>query len=387
MENNSNNQPLTQFILDQIRNSDGIPFRQFMQHCLYHPDYGYYMSARRRIGRYGDFYTSSSVHSLFGRLVARQIVQMWQIMGGGAFTVVEQGAGEGELAADILDYISAVEAQMYSNLRYIVVEISPDNRRRQQENLSAHGGVVDWCAFAELPRFSGCFLSNELLDAFAVDIVEKHAGELSQVYVTEKDGAFAEELRTPVAADIREHFATLGVEPVEGNRAEVCTAVRDWVEAVAAKLERGFVVTIDYGYPAQELYAPFRRHGTLLCYHRHQANDNPYQHIGCQDITSHVDFTAVQQFGAAAGLDSVYFAEQYRFLLALGFVEELLELQRHSNDEKEALAMRMTLKNLIMPEGGMGETFKVLIQSRGVKVPQLLCQRRLSEIPLEVFSG
>ncbi|MEA3464779.1 MAG: SAM-dependent methyltransferase [Thermodesulfobacteriota bacterium] len=381
------NPSLDAFIRDEIATHDGIAFSEYMHHCLYHPQYGYYMHPRMRIGSQGDFFTSSSVHSLFGGLIARQLVQMWDVLGSEAFTIVEQGAGEGHLAVDILDEIAANVPELYQQLRYLVVEVSPDNRQRQANNLRAHVDRVEWCTFEEVSGIQGCFLSNELVDAFAVAIVEKHQSQLHEVFVVEKDGLLCEELRSPVSAKIETHFEALGFAPVEGNRAEVCLAAADWMAAIANKLERGYVLTIDYGYPAAELYAPFRRQGTLLCYCQHTANDNPYQHIGCQDITSHVDFTLLQQSGASAGLQTLYFAEQYRFLIGLGFVEELVRLQAQEEDEKKAWALRMTLKNLIMPDGGMGETFKVLIQGKGVDAPQLLCARSLRDILPEAFAG
>lgn len=381
------NKALEKFVRQQISECGGIPFSEFMQHCLYHPQYGYYMHSRSRIGSQGDFFTSSSVHRLFGCLISRQLKQMWQLLGSTAFTVVEQGAGEGHLAADILDALLADEPEFYQSLRYCIVEISPDNRQRQAETLSTHKERVEWCCFDELNAIQGCFLSNELIDAFAVAVVEKHDSHLQEIFIVEKDGVLCEELRSPIRPEIQQHFDDLGVGPVEGNRAEVCLEAVQWMAAVSEKLERGFVMTIDYGYPAQELYAPFRRQGTLMCYHQHVANDNPYQNIGCQDITAHVDFTLLQQGGENCGLSTLYFAEQYRFLIGLGFVEEIVRLQQQEQDEKKALALRMTLKNLIMPDGGMGEIFKVLIQGKGVGTPQLACSRSMRDIPIEAFSG
>lgn len=377
---------LTELIRQRIEQQGGIPFSDYMEQCLYHPQYGYYMGARQRIGAKGDFFTSSTVHRLFGSLLAKQLHQMWQLLGGGSFTLVEQGAGDGYLALDILDAVEQDCSDFYQQISYHLVEVSPDNRRRQQENLARHQQKLTWCTFEELPSFIGCFLSNELVDAFAVSIVEKHDGQLHEVFVVNNDSGFSEELRSPVSPAIQSHFEQLGVAPVEGNRAELCPLAGDWIEQVAQKVERGFVLTIDYGYPASELYAPFRRQGTLLCYYQHTANDNPYQNVGRQDITSHVDFTLLQHRGAQQGLDVCYFAEQYRFLIGLGFVEELIKLQSAETDERKAWALRMTLKNLILPDGGMGETFKVLIQSKGMASVDLLCQRSINQIPLDALA-
>jgi SAM-dependent MidA family methyltransferase len=360
----------------------GIPFAEFMALCLYHPQHGYYMAPRSRIGREGDFFTSSSVHSLFGRLIARQLRQMWELLGQGAFTVAEQGAGEGHLALDILDAVRDEAPGFYAQLTYQLVEISPDNRARQAQQLAGHRERIGWCALAELAGMQGCLLSNELADSFPVHVVEKHAGELKEVYVVAAADGFAEELRPLSTPEIVEHFRWLGVAPVEGNRAEVNLQAVRWMQEAGRLLGRGFVLTVDYGYPAAELYAPWRRNGTLMCYHRHSSGENPYLHVGCQDITTHVDFSALQRAGEEVGLAPLWFGEQYRFLLALGFVEALIELQAREPDEKNARALRLTLKNLILPDGGMGETFKVLVQGKGVGSPELLCARSLQSMPL-----
>ncbi len=340
------------------------------------------MAARQRVGAKGDFFTSSSVHRLFGALIASQLHQMWQLLDSPLFTIVEQGAGDGFLALDILDTLAADYPQMYAVIDYVLIDVSTDNQCRQREHLHPHADRVRWQSFEKLEPFSGCFLSNELIDAFAVHIVEKHDKQLQEVYVVQGANGFEEELRPVDSEKFQQHFEFVGAGVVEGCRGEVCLAVKPWMETVSAKLERGFVLTIDYGYPAQELYAPFRRQGTLLCYYQHTANDNPYQRIGRQDITSHIDFTLLQRCGEQAGLKLLHFTEQYRFLIGLGFVEELIKLQAMETDPQKAMALRMTLKNLILPDGGMGETFKVLIQGKNVGCPELLCQRKISDIQM-----
>jgi SAM-dependent MidA family methyltransferase len=355
-----------------------------MEQCLYHPDYGYYTSSRNRIGKEGDFFTSSSVHSLFGRLISRQLQQMWQLLGKGEFTIAEQGAGEGHLCLDILDALAEEAPEFYQQLHYKIVEISPDHRQGQLKNLQPHtdAGRVSWCTLDALQGMQGCFLSNELVDAFPVHLVDKEGGELSEIFVVNSEKGFGEEIRPLTNQKIRDYFELIGCGLLEGNRGEVNLQALDWMQGVAEVLARGFVLTIDYGYPAQELFAPFRRNGTLLCYHKHQSNENPYQRLGCQDITAHIDFTALQKVGEQNDLETLYFKEQYRFLLGLGFVEALVELQMRESDPQQAQAIRMTLKNLVMPEGGMGESFKVMVQGKGVGTPQLLCARDIQDIRL-----
>ncbi|MFO7813850.1 MAG: SAM-dependent methyltransferase [Pelovirga sp.] len=368
----------------QIDVEQGVTFARFMELVLYHPDYGYYTSARTRIGKQGDFFTSSSVHPCFGRLIARQLEQMWQLLGRGNFVVAEQGAGEGHLAIDVLDAIKEDFPACYQSLTYRIVEISPDARQRQQEALHQHvaAGRVDWCDLDELAGMRGCLLSNELVDAFPVHLVQTVEGKLQEVYVVSQEGEFAEELRAPSTPQLVDYFEQVGIAPAEGNRCEVNLAARDWMTQVAGVLAEGFVLTIDYGYLAKDLYAPERHAGTLLCYHKHQTNEDPYRHIGCQDMTAHVDFTALQQVGKENGLEPLYFGHQYQFLMGLGFLELLIQMQSGEVDPRKAQALRLTMKRLILPEAGMGESFKVLIQGKNVGQPELLCARRIQDIPL-----
>ena len=375
---------LSDWLQEKIASEGGIPFADFMQACLYHPVHGYYTGERKRIGRAGDFFTSTSVHALFGKLVGRQVAQFWQLLGGGAFTLVEQGAGEGHLALDILDSLREEAPELYRNLTYVLVEISPDHRARQRERLKGHvdAGRVVWSTFDELQPFVGCFLSNELIDAFPVHLVELTEDGLREVFVVNTAEGFAEELRAPSSEHLETYLAGLPLGLPNGYRTEINLLAGAWMEGVAQKLERGYVLTIDYGYPASERYAPWRNSGTLMCYWQHTTEENPLLRPGCQDITAHVDFTELENVGQQQGLESLYFGEQYRFLMGLGFLEELIALQSREPDAQRAQELRLTLKRLIMPESGMGDTFKVLVQGKGAPDDDLLCARRIADIPL-----
>lgn len=366
----------------QIDASQGLSFAEFMNLALYHPQHGYYTSARTRIGKQGDFFTSSSVHACFGQLIARQLEQMWHLLGKGNFTIAEQGAGEGHLCLDILDAIASEAPEFYSQLNYRIVEISDDNCQRQAERLQRHvdEGRVEWCRLPQLKGMQGCFLSNELVDAFPVHLIEKHGGQLQEVYVLNDGEAFREELRPLSRPEIRNYFEQIGIEPLEGNRCEVNLFAGQWIQQVAEVIKKGFVITIDYGYLAEDLYAPHRHSGTFLCYHRHQTNEQPFQRVGCQDMTAHVDFSRLQMAGQQRGLKTLYFGQQYQFLMALGFLELLVAMQSRESDPKKAQALRMNLKTLVLPEGGMGESFKVLIQGKNVGTPELRCQKRIQDI-------
>ncbi len=377
-----NTTQLASLLHRQILQSGKVSFAEFMAQALYHQQYGYYMVPRDRIGKSGDFFTSSSVNALFGRLVARQLAEMDGILPGRGFQIVEQGAGEGHLALDVLDALAEESPELYSRLSYTLIEVSQDNRNRQAGNLADHADKVTWCSEDAWTISSGCFLSNELIDAFPVHLVEKRAGKIQEVFVDSDGVLFSEAVAEECDTRLSDYFAWLGHEPFESNRAEANLLAPEWMRKVGERIAQGFVMTIDYGYPAEELYAPHRRTGTLMCYHRHQADDNPYDSVGEKDITTHVDFTALQKAGKEVGLETLWFGEQYRFLLGLGFFQELVRLEATATDENDARALRLTLKNLIMPETGMGETFKILVQGKDVGTPELLCSRPVAAIPL-----
>lgn len=375
--------PLKNLLVERILVDGPLPFSKFMEACLYHPQYGYYMTSRQRIGREGDFFTSSCVHALFGQLIARQLRQMWEILGCPAnFVIAEQGAGEGHLCLDVLNALAIESPEFYSLLRYRIVEISAENRSRQAQLLGKHQNAVGWCQQGDLADMIGCYLSNELVDAFPVHLVEKRAGKLHEVYVTVENGTFQEVLGDPSTEEIANYLEWVGVELAEGNRAEINLATPSWVRNVAGLLQRGFVLTIDYGYLASELYASWRTTGTLMCYYQHTSGENPYIRLGEQDLTTHVDFSALIKAGEESGLQQLFYGDQCKFLLGLGFVDALLSAQAVENEPHRAQALRLTLKNLILPDGGMGEIFKVLIQGKGVGPQNLLCARSLRDLPL-----
>jgi SAM-dependent MidA family methyltransferase len=226
----------------------------------------------------------------------------------------------------------------------------------------------------------GCFLSNELVDAFPVHQVIFNRGILKEVYVTQDHGQLKEQWGELSDPRIASYFQSMDVSLQEGQRAEVNLKALDWVEKVARCLKKGFVLTIDYGYLAKELYGPQRREGTLLCYYQHRTSENPYERLGEQDMTSHVNFSGLVQRGEEVGLHLTGLVPQYQFLLALGLLQEMESLGRGMS-EMDALRMRLSLKHLIEPEMGMGEVFKVLIQHKGVDEPQLDGLRDLGSIP------
>jgi SAM-dependent MidA family methyltransferase len=377
---------LRDFIIARIRQGGPVPFSRFMEWCLYHPDYGYYHAEGVKIGKGGDYYTAPSVHPLFGGMVARQLMQMSELVGAERFTVAEMGPGPGLLCMDILAWARKNEPAFYRRLDYRLLDSSRRFVKEQKETLALYEreGRVSWGEDGEMDQgewpIDGCFLSNELVDAFPVHRVVVRGGELREIYVGERGGGFAEEPGDLSTPEIEEYFRNDGVELKEGQEAEVNLRALEWIRKVGCRLRRGFVLTIDYGCLAGELYAPWCSSGTVMCYYRHGASGNPYERVGEQDMTAHVNFSQLIRGGEEAGLSFTGLVPQYRFLIALGLLGEMEEAAKGMS-ELEGLKMRLTLKHLIEPGIGMGEIFKVLIQHKGVDKPRLDGLRAMSSIP------
>jgi SAM-dependent MidA family methyltransferase len=307
---------------------------------------------------------------------------MWRCMGSPLpFTLVECGAGNGRLACDIMDYLAERETALHGGLRMVLVEKEPSLESAQREMLSAHADCVTWLTPDEFSSgrftFNGCLYSNELIDALPVHRVVMTSDGLQEIYVISKNGEFCEETGPLSTPAIKKYLERIAIELHPGQQAEINLAAPAWLETASNALHKGFILTIDYGFPAAELFAPHRTRGTLLCYHRHQTEENPYIRLGQQDITAHVDFTTLMKCGEELGLQSEWFGDQCRFLLSTGIVEEIEQVERSSATDEKKLKLRLALKKLIMPEGGMGDTFRMLIQSKGVESVRLLCQRRI----------
>ena len=385
-EKRDRGESLRRFILSRIEKGGPIPFSQFMEWCLYHPEFGYYQSKGVTIGKQGDYYTSPSVSPLFGHLIAKQLFQMAEILGGESFDVVEMGGGRGFLCEDILDWAKKSFPAFYQHLRYHLIEPSPLSLKEQRERLreKEREGRVFWIdpkKFVEgTVQIQGCFLSNELIDAFPVHRVILDRGVLKEIYVTHRNGQFEEQCGELSDSRIASYFHSMDNPLEEGHKAEVNLLALEWMERVAWCLQRGFVLTIDYGYLADEIYGPGRREGTLLCYFQHQTSENPYERLGEQDITSHVNFTSLIRKGEETGLRFTGLVPQYRFLIGLGILGQIETLGKQLS-ELDGLKLRLSLKSLIEPEMGMGEVFKVLVQHKGIDQPQLDGLRDLGSIP------
>ena len=358
--------PLASLLAERIRRQGPLTFADYMRECLYHPLHGYY--SRSETQRFSDYYTSVDVHPIFGRLLARQLAEMWAQMGQPqAFCLVEAGAGVGRLAGHILDFAGTRLPDFYAALRYVAVERSMARRVQASALLARHVAAGRCEVTLEIPPRipQGCLISNELLDALPVHRVVMQAGALQELYVTERAGELAEELAPLSTCAITEYFAAQGVQLREGQQAEAGLEACDWITEIGRRIGRGFLLTTDYGHEAAELYDERHMRGTLLAYEKHRASEEFYAAPGEQDLTAHVNFTALEQWGKRAGLDRVGRVSQTEFLLALGQGNDFADLYEPGASEADRVRARLLLKNLIFPEG-MGERFSVLIQQKGV---------------------
>lgn len=363
--------PLSEILEAEIRTRGRITFAEYMDACLYHPQHGYYAKADQDARR--DYVTSVDVTPMFGRLLARQFHEMWVLLGRPEpFWLAEAGAGTGELARQILEFAADSLPEFYSATRYVAVERSAARRAVQTTSLAKHIANGRFSSSAELPAeiSCGCIFSNELFDAFAVHRVAQDSGERREIYVAHGQNGFCDELGSLSSPAIAEYFDKLGITLRDEQTAEVCLAACDWIEALAKRLQRGFVLTIDYGHEALELYDERHMRGTLLAYGRHRASEDFYRTPGLQDLTAHVNFTALDVWGGRSGLVRSGLTSQTKFLLALARQGNFADLHAAGASEREQTAARLRFKTLIHPEG-MGETFKVLVQHKGIELPQL----------------
>ena len=369
------NAALKAFIGERIRGSGPITFHDFMSLALYHPQYGYYNSRRAKMGRQGDYLTSPETHPIFGYCVARQLGQLWELMSRPQrFTVVEIGAARGLLCRDVLLWAKERDRDFFDALDYRMMEQSALLREEARWSLEEADIKAEKVTFLEpaaegdapdLPEeVGGCFLSNELLDSFPVHRVGVEGGRLLEVYVDWQGGRFQEEMADPSTSALAEYFHRLGLMPGEGCRAEVNLAALQWMEAVGNALARGLVITFDYGYEAVDLYAPWRKAGTLLCFYRHTSGDDPYRHLGHQDMTSHVDFTSLKEEGMRWRLAPLGLINQAQFLAAQGIGAGLQPVHVGGRvDLEEYYDRRSAVLELTDPTG-LGR-IKVLIQQKG----------------------
>jgi SAM-dependent MidA family methyltransferase len=375
-------------IQSAIRSRGRITFAEFMRMALYEPGLGYYMTASDRSlgtdgagqsvglgrsGREGDYFTAPELHPLFGQMVGRQVIEMVDrlrhIVPLEEIVIVEMGAGRGLMAEDILTVCAQHQP---ARLRYVVVETNPSLVVEQRMRLArfAHEGIpVEWCRpleTAAMPsgQLTAIIVSNELVDAFPVHRVVMRGGRLLERYVAMEADRLVEQLDYPSTPALEQYFERLAVRLPEGFQTEVNLEALEWVAKISGLLGAGFVLTIDYGHSAEERYAPARRDGTLACYAGHRRLEAPLLRVGRQDLTAHVDFSALVRAGRAAGLEVAGFTDQTAFLLGLG-AAEVMEERLAACDAIQREVELAAMKLLLAPDG-MGRAFKVLVQRKGM---------------------
>jgi SAM-dependent MidA family methyltransferase len=377
-------------ILERIRRSGPMTFAEFMDLALYHPDSGYYARAAVRSGRTGDFFTSVDVGPEFGALLARQLAEMWRVVSQGSpgapsvpdgdtadapwFDLVEAGAGSGRLSRDILDASAETEPAFYSALRLHLIERSPAARAVHRHTLGPHAHKLVSSSADFPPSVRGVIFANELLDALPTHVVTMSAGGLREVFVDAEGNRLFERELGVSTPEIAAYLERLGIQLEPTWQVEVGLAAVRWTRGVARALRQGFLLLIDYGHEAGDLYSAARATGTRMSFRRHVSNGSEagsqagwlVDPGGC-DITAHVDLTSVRDAAEAEGCRTLGMLDQMYFLLGLGLGDEAA---RDSGDPVADLRRRLALKTLMFP-GGLGSTHKVLIAGKAVGSPPL----------------
>jgi SAM-dependent MidA family methyltransferase len=369
---------LIDLIREHIRANGPVSFAWFMEQALYHPRFGYYASGRCQIGRRGDYFTNVSVGSLFGRLLAAQFVEIWTTLGKpDHFTIVEQGVHHGEFAADVLESIREKSPELFSALRYRIVEPFEVLQDRQTQKLSQFGDKIEWRdSIDALEPFVGIHFSNELFDAMPVHLIVSTPDGWQEKFVSVEDDRFVfveqpivdpalkTQLKKVEAAsrrlweETRQDAASTLPAQAAGYITEVNLATLGWIDALSAKLARGYLLAFDYGYSREEFYAAHRRGGTLQIRAQHHFLNSPFDAIGDSDISAHVEWTSVAERAETSGLRVAGFTDQHHFLT--GLISESLELSENVDPKR-----KRALQTLIHPEM-LGRRFQVLALARNV---------------------
>ena len=362
-------------VREEIASGGPITFARFMALALYEPDLGYYRSAVERPGRGGDFLTAPETHPIFGAAIARQLDEVHRRLGApDRFVVREHGAGSGTLAQAILQAIDgagqlggvAGSTALAKAIRYVPIEVNEHRRVELIERL--HTAGFGTSLEPDLPLDAvepGAALANELLDALPVHRVRARAGRLRELFVDWRAGAFVEIESDPSTPALEARLADEGIVLADGARAEICLELDGWFATVAGGLARGVVLIVDYGHPAAELYGPERAGGTLRAYAGHRVHDDWTVALGRQDLTAHVDFSAVDRAAAAVGFDWLGQTSQAEFLMGLGLDELLESIRSDPGTTAETwLTTRSAVRRLLDPRATGG--FRVALYARGI---------------------
>ncbi len=362
---------LAKLLAARIASEGPMPFREFMAQALYHPEHGYYGSDRAKIGRGGDFFTNVSVGPLFGQLLARQFAEMWERLGRPAdFAIVEQGAHRGDFASDVLAALDRFAPGCFAATRYHIIEPAPKLRAAQEAALK--GNVVWHPSLADLPPFTGVHFSNELLDAMPVHLVTWTGTEWLERHVAVQDDGFVFTDAPLTSETLRAYLATVPPVPA-GYITEVNLDALAWLDTVAARLDRGWVLTIDYGLRHEDYFAPDRRTGTLRAYAGHQVSDDPLARPGEIDLTTHVEFTSLMERAAQIGLRVAGLTDQHHFMVGLGPL--------HFRDDAVPEMSELRAYKTLMHPTMMGTSFHALCLSKGTPEAAPLAGFKYARVP------
>lgn len=370
--------PLAEVIRQRIRDEGPLPFATYAELALYHPKLGYYARVDRRSGRAGDFVTSVDFGPLFGEMLAVQFAEMWRHLGTARFDLVEAGAGSGRLARDLLDAAARHDRIFYDAVNLHLVERSPAARAAQANTLEHHTPklVSAGPALPTPDSISGALLANELLDALPPHVLMMTDDGLHEVYVDcDASGALVERLGPLSGPRVQAHVDEWKIMLQPGWRVEIVPDAVDWVRQAVDSMQCGFLVLIDYGHEANELYSLSHATGTLATYSQHRVETTTTEGAqpwlidpGSRDITAHVDLTAVRKTAESAGAITLGILDQTYFLLGLGAAERTTT---HTNaNEVQTIRRRLAMKSLLIP-GGLGSTQKVMIFAKHVGTPTL----------------
>jgi SAM-dependent MidA family methyltransferase len=362
---------LRQQIESEIRERGPIPFSRYMQICLYDPLHGYYSANAEQFGKAGDFYTASDLHAVFGRLLARQFDEIWRSLDRPSqIEILEIGPGRGLFARDVLDWSNKKFRDFFAALTYTLQESSPALGAKLRDNLREHIATGK----AEVPeeqRTGPCrtlapetpiiVFANEFFDALPVEILSTHG----KLHIALENNRLREIWLPPLAEEL-EFLDRYGVRPESSERIEAPILAQDWIRKIAGSrfIERGMLLMVDYGY-TRDLQLAGRHRGTLMAYRHHSSSPDPYQAPGDQDLTAHVNFTALRAACEQAGLQVEKLLTQAQFLMGIGEGNQFADAFEDCRIPQERAKVALQLKHLVTP-AGMGENFQVLIASRGV---------------------
>ncbi|WP_078552886.1 class I SAM-dependent methyltransferase [Bacillus alkalicellulosilyticus] len=358
---------MKELILSKIKESPQhrLSVADYMNHALYDSEHGYYMKARPKVGKAGDFYTSSSVSSVFAELIADVVLSTMkkeQL----PFHFCEIGGGTGRFASDFLNYIKKTDGQAYQHFQYELVETSPYHQTCQQELLSSENGVTFHSSIEAViekyPSFEGIVFSNELFDAFPVHVVEKNKHTVHEIFISEQDGDLVQIKDVCNNSSLLHWLTKYGPPLVNGQRIEVPLFMNSWFRKLGDWFTRGVILTIDYGYTKAEWQEPERRDGSLRGYYQHQMITNPCQYPGEMDLTSHIHIDALIEIGKEHGFEPVYVDRQDKFLLHAGILNWLQD-HYDPNPFSEQSKRNRAIRSLIM-DGGISQSFYVIGQAK-----------------------